>query len=358
MTHVPPPTAPSSWHAHGLRSVSGEIAAFREHFPAWLDDTRPTYCLPDKVIEPLSGWKGYSSDAANREKAFGALCRNLGGVGLWANQVVCHRFVGTEAIRPHTRSEMQSVGWSLGQQRMVENAQKQVAISNLRLRGYLGWLVTDPGFAREKDQLQQCWSALAVEESVALPLRRPLQLPRQLPTFAVPQQARAASPAGASFFEQVESFLNRWGLVELTTWELPLPQGPLLPASLPPGSPALPTHGVHVVLPLHYPLADNDGLVGLIQKQQAEQARAQGLDGLAGLQHYESWAQMFEVDFFERAIRARFDADAAAGLVRQIELALASYLKLSTGHVARLRGGINACRNGRRESISWLPPRV
>lgn len=354
MTRVPTNAAPASLHGAISFQENDELAGFREQFPGWPDDGRPTYFLPEAMIaalaEPDKRWRGLSPEEVRREGAFSRLCRNQNAVGLWGDQFVRHPFVVTAPTPPDNPSQFQGVGWTAAQVQTALQLVGQVQKVDLRLKGYLGWLATDPGFTRERDEIQQLWSALAVEQRGTLPLQRPLR------AAAVPEHdAALASPQAASFFERVEAFFDRWGLVELTTWDLPLPQGPMLPSPLPAGAQALPRHGIHVVLPVHYPLAGNDDLLALLREQQVQQAQVLGLDkSLAGLPHHEAWARMFDVDFLERAILSRFPGRAPLGLVRALVEAMSQYLNVGEARIDRLRKEIRQCRGGHRDRLKWL----
>src|SRR5687768_14328534 len=56
-------------------------------------------------------------------------------------------------------------------------------------------------------------------ERPALPLGRVVALSTQWPGTALP----------LAFVEHLRLFLDRWGLTQLVTWDLPDPQGPPLP---------------------------------------------------------------------------------------------------------------------------------
>jgi hypothetical protein len=234
----------------------------------------------------------------------------------------------------------------------MKKALQRAKDATLRLKGYAGWLLTEPVFLSECGRLAEQWRALPAEQRPSLPLVRAVPFPD------VPPGAGPAAPAVADFADQIRKFLDRWGLIRMTTWELPDPQGPLLPNPLPPGSPALPLHGVHLVLPLHYPLQGDDELLRQVLEMQRQSARTLGLDdSLAGLPHYKANAAMFDVIHLERVIRARCRPPYPRGLVSRIEEAVAAELGSSLARVRKLRKAISACRQGRRASMQWLRPR-
>jgi hypothetical protein len=76
---------------------------------------------------------------------------------------------------------------------------------------------------------------------------------------------------------------------------------------------------------------------------------------MAGLDHWEVYAQMLEVDLFEKTIRSRYSQfNRPVGLVTVMESSIAETLGLSVHHVQKLRKGIAACRAGNRSKVKWL----
>jgi len=162
-------------------------------------------------------------------------------------------------------------------------------------------------------------------------------------------------PAGTSALAgHVRQFLDRWGLTRLITWELPDPQGPLLPNVLPEG-PARPAHGIHLFLPLHYPLQGDDDLLGRVREFQRQQANELGLpSGFAGIAHHAQYAQMFRLIHLDRAVRGRFHGRPPRGIVSALEAAAASHLGIGAESVRRLWKWIRTCRRGGRRTIRQL----
>jgi hypothetical protein len=161
------------------------------------------------------------------------------------------------------------------------------------------------------------------------------------------------------FQKDLGDFLDHWGLLCMATWDLPKPQLPLLPASIPNESAAIPKRGLHIVLPVHYPVIGNDELLFEIRRQQVSLARECGLDdSIAALAHHQVLGQMLEVDHIERIIRSRYeDRGRNTGLVQMIKHAIADALQIRVNHVERLRKAISACKRGKRDSVSWLRSR-
>src|SRR5262249_23313315 len=157
-----------------------------------------------------------------------------------------------------------------------------------------------------------------------------------------PEQALPARSVTAAFAMEFDAFCDRWGLMSLATWDLPVPQGPLLPQQLPTSSPAVPRHGIHLILPLHYPLLGDDGMQRVILEQQRLQVQELELDPtMAGLPHHKAYAQMFHVIHHERTITGRYgQGSRPKGFIGQIEAALADVLDCGLDQIKKLRKAI------------------
>jgi hypothetical protein len=244
---------------------------------------------------------------------------------------------------------MQAAGWSRQQQLQSRQLARAAEDAALRLKGYVGWLLTEPSFLDQTRLLAERWRALPEEQRPLFPLKQAAQPASALLGIEV-------TPEADTFLGDVQTFLDRWGLTGLATWEMPEPQGPLLPSPVLPAALSLPRHGVHLVLPLHYPLQGDDGLLRQVFALQQQFAREQGLDdSLAGLPHYKSYAGMFDVLHLERTVRSRLGANhPPRGFVSRMEEAIADTLGSSLEQVRKFRKAITACRKGHRARVAWL----
>ncbi|MDB5306934.1 MAG: hypothetical protein JWO38_1136 [Gemmataceae bacterium] len=140
--------------------------------------------------------------------------------------------------------------------------------------------------------------------------------------------------------------------MQLATWDLPDPQGPLLPNPLPGDALVSPSHGVHIFIPVHYPLQGDDDLLRRVREFQRQQATELGLaSGFGGVGHHAQYAQMFRLIHLDRAVRGRFPGRPPRGLVSATE---AAYLRIGPESVRRLHKWIRTCQAGGRRTISRL----
>jgi hypothetical protein len=341
--------------AGNVRPTAPELAAFRQQHPHWLErweESGPVYRLCPAAINAMNqpsshGRPPILSDAlAAAEHAFFDLCtRDNSAVGLWNGRFISVPYLcGSPSP---SREHMRDLGWTPGQITTVETQVKKNGLIQGRLKGYVGWLITEPDFIEAQQALASQWRQLPEAW-------RPYTLGRLV--AQQPPRSRPDSEATVSFQQSLDAFLDRWGLMCLQTWDLPEPQGPMTPALLPPSSPAMPRHGLHFVVPTHYPVLGTDELLHQIRQQQDQLAMDQGLStSMAGMAHFEVYGQMFEVDFLEKAIVSRYGTPKRPrGLVTAMEHAISQALALSVEQVQKLRKGIAACRAGKRSTVKWL----
>ena len=166
-----------------------------------------------------------------------------------------------------------------------------------RLKGYVGWLVTDPDFIGARNDLASQWYALQ-EESRPYPISRSIRLPNQPPGY------QPAPSSVATVQAAIDAFLDHWGLTQMLTWDLPGSPGADVARATSRGCPGDPqartAPGPAAPLsPDRYgrPVAPDSATAG-------QPVHAMGLSpSMAGLPHFEVYGQMLEVDFLEETIR-------------------------------------------------------
>src|SRR5262249_38288609 len=112
----------------------------------------------------------------------------------------------------------------------------------------------------------------------------------------------------------------------------------------------------HIVLPLHYPLTNDDALLREIRRQQLLACQETGLDSsIAGLARHESYGTIFDVIHLEGSIRDRyFKRQPTPGFVTVLEVAIAVALGTTVPYVQKLRKTISAIGRGGRKQVKWL----
>ena len=167
-----------------------------------------------------------------------------------------------------------------------------------RLRGYAGWLMCDPGFREHLNEVHGKW--LSIESSHRPPFPFGGDLTMGLPRGFEIEGQRVFSVAREALESALNAFLERWNLVQMTTWDLPLPYLPLLTQKIWDHT-RHPPHSVYLALPLHYPLQGSDSILEEVARQQRLLAEEADLDAsVAGLPHHAMLGQMFEVQHLEQ----------------------------------------------------------
>ena len=350
MAATPPP--PGENAGPPLPEVpSDALADLRRIDPDWaarFDGDDPVYALPPKAIDVLAnatgrvGVKIFDAPTAAAERAFTQDCEERKIVGLQADGPISYPLL-SELPVSIPDFLMALLGWTpteLGVARVVGDL---AAPTRPRLRGVVGWLLTDPAFLGELAEVRALYQALPASGRPRFPLARVLQVSDESPPETL-----------VGFDDALLRLLDRWGLKALAAWDLPEPQGPLLPDLLPADAIARPSHGVSVYLPVHYPLQGDDDLQRQIVGFQRQRAAELGIDpGYAKNAHHATYDRMFRVLHLERAVRRRF-ARPPRGLVGAIEEAAAATLELAPARIQTLRKWIASCRKGNRSRVKDL----
>lgn len=335
-----------------------DLEAFHARHVAWIDraPAGPIHCLPEGSIGRLARTSRnqppvLDHTAIRAERDLLALCRRTNSVGFDGPRPIAYPYLTPPLAIPPPEDYPQ-LPWLRTHRVALEQAVALAGRANDRLKGYAGWLVTEPPFLEAVTGLEARWRSLPDRVRPGFPLG-------PAPTTAVaPAGSSPAPPEASAFAADFASFCGRWGLVGMATWHLPLPQGPLLPSPLGGGQAPI-AEGVHLFLPAHYPLAGDDDLLSMILAEQKALARRLGLDeSVAGLPHHRIYARMLEVSHHEATIAARYGGPSQPqDFIQQIIEALAEGLGQSVDNVRRLRKEISACRRGLRDTLPRLRPR-
>lgn len=299
-------------------SPDRDWAAFRQAHADWLarlPEGEPVHRLPKALVAELVESRRIDDRARRAERDLERLCRRSSAVGFLGGAPVAYAPLAG-------RSSRGAEG---------RPARRPRAGADERVKGYAGWLLTEPGFLREIAEQRGRWAALE-------PARRP--------PFPFDCEALAADrKAAAEFVAPFAAFCRRWGLAGAAWWDLPVPQG-LVVSNRP--SAAARARGVHVFVPFHHRLGSGEDLVRLVRRAQEEEARAAGPDvGPAGLSRHAAFARMLEVQHWERVVAGRYHPGGPpAGFVADVVRAIGRHLGLREDQVRKWRKAISARRRG------------
>lgn len=326
------------------------LRELQARYPAWwelrLDDS-PIYAIPSNVFKSQRLCSIFG-DNVHAERAFSAFCTERSIVGTFGYSYIAYGLLTRSSIvlpeipnHPSLASKL----WTRAAMLAVEQRSRSNAAAADRMLGVAGWLTTEPTYLEDLEQIRTLYSNMAENERPRFPLAK---------LAWGPGDGGPRERTLGSCLELLGEFLDRWGLDRLETWDLPIPRGPLISNLLPVHSPANPLQGIHVTVPLHYPLQGDDAILEQIKNLQTRRASELGMPpGFGGISHAYQYAQMFRLIFLELVIHSRFRRG-PRGLVAAIEQAASEYLGVETSSVSRLRAWVRACREGRRHEIAKL----
>jgi hypothetical protein len=350
--------------ASGRRDWDWRWSRFLTQYQPWWDRVGrdgPVYAPPDAVRDALtvsvpavSGehrqQKSLLTEAeAAAEKEFCTLCRKYLAdvVGVWDGRTVHYPPLVPPPPPVITPAQFQSLGSGLDRSLAGVNAElsemmQRVDQARHQLLGYAGWLTLHPAFQAEKATLRAQYAALEVRPPWPLRANTHDRQPVPIPSGEA-GTVTVLPDATARFLDSAGQFLRKWQLMQLVSWELPLPQGVL----------------EHIPLGLMVELLGPDHLVQAfptfgnvpsgtevresIERQQRLAAREAGTAGgfsLAGISGRAGHASAYETAFgmwlVEQAAWARYGG--RRGLATRLTTAFEIMTGTGTDYVKELRG--------------------
>lgn len=308
----------------------------------------PLYALPDDLLIAVNqnapGW--LSTEEISFERDLAAFCKRHHAVGIFHDRPVLYFLKNRERAPTITPEQFAQLGWdrfmTLGQaQNGIDSCLDLMDPVLLRVQGYVGWLLTNPQFIAERDQLRNDWDR-AVAALGAIPA---------YPVRVVDDPNVVQPPSGAddvtnTFVSDFNMFYERWTLQSLVTWDLPMPLG----ANLTGHRHQLPTAIPESVgrftidipstlrLPANFPL---HSLLEVVQRQQTPAHLRPWLDAQdqmheEGLRHGR-FGHMFDLAFYRDTVLAGRYLERFQGSVAKLDEAFASFMGLGVDSVKKLR---------------------
>ena len=337
-----------------------DIHSFREQHADWLTrfPDSPLYGLPEKSIDRLAKPSVrraalLDGPAVRAEQHLYRLCQQADAVGFDGRRAITYPYL-TQTLSLPEQNQFRHLGWSEKDWKSAKALLPKVSKANERLAAYVGWLLTETPFRNALQDLSRRWRELPEDLRPGFPLLRPTVVR----VTEAPEGYSEAPDAIRAWVMNFREFCDQWSLIGMATWELPFPQGPLLPAFLPSDSPALSKRMVHLILPIHYHLTGDEDLINTIVEQQRALAIQFGFDpSVAGLPYYIQYARMFKVVHNEGVIRQRYAPEIKSRCaVGALIEAIAEGTSQSVEQVKRLRKIISQCQKGRRSQVERLRP--
>jgi integrase len=344
LLHVCPLSPPRKWGDIWDDFLTGHRAWWDRHKPG------PAYLLPEPVVRHLArtsaadgdrhraGRALISQDDAAAENAFRGVCERygVGTVGVWDEQPVQFGLLHPPEMPTITKELMSQLGWdnpkfSNAIPREIEELGPRAGQAHHRLLGHVGYLTFHKEYQAGRQSLEERW--------LALPTRPPFPLRAGLrdQTFDV------TSAEVSRFLDDTVTFLRRWDLVQLVTWELPLPQGPVDAVPLGPATQLLGPDQLVSTVPAYYDVPSSEDEREATRQRQKQAAEMAGLKGdypLAGLGGRGDSAgtneSAYRLWLIESAVRSRFGAP--KGLAARLISAFEEILGCGPVRVNQLRG--------------------
>jgi len=338
---------------------------FWEEHPEWAmqkfkQDT--IYCLTEPVVAILASADRkkrclLNSEQARAELAFTSICREFFAIGIVNQQFITGTTLNPRpGILDHAYLEgMKQHRWTDRDIRNYGICRGHIDLVAERMMGYVGWLLTEPEYIRHVDRMREWWLKIPSSLRPVFPLRRP---DREAWTqrCRMPRMMYGTSEPVDEFGEACDKFLDRWSLTHLATWDIPVPQGPLLPNLLPITSRAFPRNSIHLSIPPWCPIKGTDNLVSEVQRIQLQAMRDLGIDESgAGLPRHEVYGKLAEMIRLEQTIRSRFDLNSPPpGLMNGIARSAEEALGVSPRQMRKYRTAIGRCQKGERQTVPML----
>jgi len=327
-----------------------EFDEVRMAYPSIHLETQALYAFPKEVLSLINSSDLFDDRQKAVENKWSKICFDKYHIGIRIyNRTTNH--ITYDALNP---TLMKSIHEGESDQfdaqsynRIVDIANAKILKAQERVLGVAGRLVTLPDFMNEICTLKKLYLKAEDSNTISWPLQRALIA---APTGEILQPASSTT---ADFSRALSTFLDRWGLISLLDWHLPVPQGPLLPNYLKPGDPAFPKHCIHHSIPLHYPLQNNDDLLREIQEMQAqEMIKLKIPSDLAGLRNYKQYANLFRIIHCEHIFRSRWGGNLPHRAVSLLENAATAYLDLSLDSIQLQRKWITSLQSGKRKMLT------
>jgi hypothetical protein len=307
----PSPSKPSRTLPNDLGKWTQYLRDRHPTVPAATAD--PLYALPSKLLDHIAGERALQGWLAPAERAFerdlSALCEPAGWCGLLEGVKIACNLLTSGLPLVETASAADLAKHAIAEERKQS--------WDVQARAYLGWLLTNSEFLRERDALRGSFRT-------------------KYPSCFHLMMAGQRRP-------QFRAFLDRWGISEMHGWGLPIPQGPNMTGLRWPDTLRGQRQSVHVEVPVTVSVQANYPLIANLAEMRRSATpthlmewgkilgRTGGTKGLIHFQH------IFRLHFYRNlALGARY-SDRFVGHIEALDRAFGRFLGISEGRVKRLR---------------------
>jgi hypothetical protein len=326
------------------------------------------YAIPQQLLDTIIAKIGeyrFEREVLELERAAASICGDCSQTVGFLNGVgIAYSILRRLEPMPITAEQARRMGLELNQAQLdLKMRQVNETIDGFRKprSAFLGWLLTNPTFLSEHDDLLRRWASIV--QSGGLAKYRPLH------DGECHEQSESKGLASDDdrFTVELSRFVARWKIQSLAAPYLPIPWEPTIGNVLPPKSITVvsaSSAGIHI--PDTMPLPSRDHMRRMLDSaRQGQQSEPHLQDWYAliasanpaknQLDKYERW---FELQHYWRTIRRRHP-DAMRGQIRNVQQAIAAFLDAKPITIERDLGEIRkrcgADWDGKHEKLPFGP---
>jgi len=273
------------------------LSSHRDWFNNRQQESDFVYPLPLRFRLSFVEYFGISSANEAAESRYAELCRDFHAVtwhrGQPLNSPMMEGLLSCAPLNPFPDELLQGMlklGWTEANIAAVP-VLLQIGDHALgRAQSIAGRLVCKPEYLRELFELKCHWEELPAVIRPGFPLRRPETILTE-----TPPEPNAVLPI-SGFMQLLIRFLDKWELIQLTTWLIPEPQG--LQRYVPQTGGGRPESA-----PLGFPVQERDGLGRVFMRRHRQRA---GESGLNDLDRHQLYRHLWEIEFWEFVLVNRY----------------------------------------------------
>lgn len=318
----------------------------------WAPASDPIYCLPIGHLEAALRLFKLTETQIDAEQAFTSLCSEHHAIGFYREAPIRYKWLGDYLPLPAVdeMEEMLSLGWTREHIEAIRSEGAHLESVFRRMQAVAGRLITAPKFLAERDDLQSRWMGLRRRQRPSLPLvaRARATVEAEGVEERQVQKLEPDSPQLSDFLNAYDAFRLTWELEGMATWDLPIPQGPLLPRMTDPGSPSRPQDTIASV-PARFALRGEDDAGAAVKAAHRRRSESLGIDDHDSAERY---ATFLHLGHWRLVLERRYSrAQRIRGFKLQRELVLAETVGVSSDRVKRLLVEIGQLRGGSKASL-------
>jgi len=213
----------------GFKTWGPALQFFAGKHSAWTEKRAKDdvmYALELEVIDLLAQANLLDSSQKEAERDFYELCSgwNPNCIGVATSMPIIYPPLGRPISYPKLDEEqIKSLKWDKavnatpeGMEELFGELETKAEGIRQQIRAFAGLLATRSDFLDERDKLRAQWADVSDDVRPPLPLGR----------LSAEERKHYRQECG-NLLADIEALLTKWSLVEMTTWDLPSPQGPL-----------------------------------------------------------------------------------------------------------------------------------